>query len=77
MSEVAEQPTVITVSDQWKRLILLCQKSIPFGDINVRIVNGSPTDLLSYKRRVRFDRPLPDSQILDMEGKKLSLEEEG
>jgi len=69
-----EQPIVLVITDPWKRLVMLCQTSIPFGDITVRIVNGSPTDLLAYKRRVRFDRPLPDNQILDVEGKNLSLD---
>ena len=60
-----EDPIVIRVNDAWKRLIFFCQRSVPHGDVTIRLVNGSPTDLLSLKRKIRFDRPLTQSQILD------------
>lgn len=47
----------ISISDCWKRLILFVQREVGNGDIEVRIVNSEPTELISARRKVRFDKP--------------------
>jgi len=62
-AESTEIPLVVPITDSWKRFILWANANIPHGDITVRIVNGSPTDLLSFKPRVRFDHPLSENVL--------------
>jgi len=49
--------TKVSVSESWIRLILFVQRTLPHGELTVRIVNGEPTELVASKRRVRFDKP--------------------
>jgi len=46
----------IRVHESWINLINWCQQNAPYADIELRIVNGQPTDLLSCKPKVRFDK---------------------
>lgn len=46
----------IRISESWINLINWCQMQAPFSDVEVRIVNGQPTDLLACKPKVRFDK---------------------
>ena len=54
-----EAPVRVPVSDSWKRLILWVGDNLPHGELTVRIVEGSPTDLVSFNQKIRFDRALP------------------
>ena len=55
MSQYKVEP-IVPVSNNWLRLITYCRRVIPHGDISIRIANGEPVDLLSEKRKVRFDK---------------------
>ena len=46
----------IRVHESWINLVHWCQNNAPFADIEIRIVNGQPTELLGCKPKVRFDK---------------------
>lgn len=46
------------VPEAWMNLIKYCQTILPHGEIQVRIVNGLPTDLVGEKKRIRFDKDM-------------------
>jgi hypothetical protein len=46
----------VSVSKSWIRLIRWTQVNMPFGELTIRIVNAGPTDLISHKAKVRFDK---------------------
>jgi hypothetical protein len=58
----------IRVSESWINLIYWCQTQCPHGDIEIKIVNGLPTDLVSWKPRIRFDKSnsIPSDSPLPM-----------
>jgi len=45
------------VQEYWVNMIQWCQNYFQLGDIEVRIVNACPTELLSAKQEARFDKP--------------------
>ena len=47
----------IPISDAWRRLILLVRHEVPHGEISIKIVNSEPVDVISFKRKIRLDRP--------------------
>lgn len=47
------------VTDAWLRLIQFCATRLPYGEVKVKIQDGSPTDLLEAKASIRFDKPYP------------------
>lgn len=65
----------VRVSDAWIRLIMFTQRTVPHGDITVRIVNGEPTLLVAAKRRVRFDKPSDIDLEAGIEDETLELAE--
>ena len=46
----------VRVHESWINLVNWCQTQAPYADIELRIVNGQPTELLSCKPKVRFDK---------------------
>lgn len=46
----------VRVHESWINLVNWCQTQMPYGDIEIRIVNGQPTERLSYHPKVRFDK---------------------
>lgn len=46
----------IRLTQSWTEFIRFCQAEAPYSDVTVKIVNGNPTKLISFKRDVRFDR---------------------
>lgn len=47
----------IHVHEYWVNLIQWCQNYFVKGEIEFRLVNSLPTDLLSAKQDTRFDKP--------------------
>ncbi len=57
MAVKADMPVVeIRVSKPWLRFIYYCQKTVPNGDVGVKIVKGQPSKLSTAMRDIRFDR---------------------
>ena len=46
----------IRVHESWINLVSWCQTNAPYADIELRIVNGQPTELITCKPKVRFDK---------------------
>lgn len=44
------------ISEAWRNLILFCQEKAPHCDIAFKVVEGQPTELISLKPRIRFDK---------------------
>lgn len=59
----------IRVTVAWLRFIRYCQNWLPFGDIEIQIVNGEPKRRLGETSDVRFDR-----EDMSFPPRKLSLE---
>lgn len=47
----------VSISPAWLRVIMFCSKTMPYGQINLRIIAGSPTDILLARRTIRADKP--------------------
>ena len=47
----------VKISEPWVNLISWCQTTCPHGTIELKIVNGLPTDLISWKPKIMFDKP--------------------
>jgi len=45
------------VHEYWINLIKWCQDYFMKGELELRLINSCPTDLLSVKQEVRFDKP--------------------
>lgn len=52
-----EQLMDAVISKNWARVIHYCKTRLPHGEITFQVVNGEPTDLISSKEKIRFDKP--------------------
>lgn len=48
-----------SINDSWIRLIKFCQEQLPYGELTIKVVAGSPTVLVSAKPSIRFDKDTP------------------
>ena len=46
----------VRITEPWVNLINWCQTNAPYADIEVRLVNGQPTELIQCKPKIRFDK---------------------
>ena len=51
----------VKVTAAWLRFIRYVQVELPHGEASIRLVNGEPTNLLSSKPSIRFDREITSS----------------
>ena len=47
----------VNITDAWRAFILYAREVVPHGEISIKIANGEPTDYVSSKRKLRFDKP--------------------
>ena len=47
----------VPISTSWLRVIMFCSKVMPHGEISLKVVSGSPTNILNARRDIRVDRP--------------------
>ncbi len=46
----------VYVHECWVNLVQWCQNYFPKGELEIKLVNGQPIDLLSAKQEIRFDK---------------------